>query len=174
MSEDQNRSVHDPYAPQGRVVGPTDDMQRRSAPDPDPETPEFTDPGAPVTSPDGTDNLGQPGADEDGFGGDAPEPEAAPNDGTVKDLVAEAKDDPELAAEIVEAEHELPEDEQRTTLLDKLEPVAEEAVPEGNAGDVLKWVGTDKDRAQRALDAENAGQQRKGLTNDLTAIVSAE
>ena len=146
--EDNARSFHDPYAPGGRVLGPTDEMQRGGRSEP------------------------QPGADEDGFGGDAPEPA---NDGTVKELLEEAKDDPDKAAEILAAEQELPEDEQRTTLVEGLEPVAAEAVPDGNAGEVMAWVneeGADtKDRAQRALDAEEAGQQRKGLTNELKAVL---
>lgn len=152
VAEAAARSEHDPYAPYGRVLGPTDAMQSKV-----PDKP-------------------QPGADEDGFGGDAPEPEA-PNEGTVTELLEEAKEDPQVAAEILAAEQELPEDEQRTTLVEPLEKLAAEAVPDGNADQVMTWVneGDDpKERAQRALDAENAGQKRKGLTNDLNAVVAAE
>lgn len=46
-----------------------------------------------------------------------------------------------------------------------------EAVPEGPAATVLRWVGKDADRAQRALDAEEAGQQRVGLLKKLKELV---
>lgn len=46
-----------------------------------------------------------------------------------------------------------------------------EAVPEGPAATVLKWVGKDSERAQRALDAEEAGQQRVGLIKKLKELV---
>ena len=46
-----------------------------------------------------------------------------------------------------------------------------EAVPEGPAAEVLKWVGEDSERAQKALDAEEAGQQRVGLTKKLKELV---
>ena len=46
-----------------------------------------------------------------------------------------------------------------------------EPVPEGSAAEVLAWVDGDVDRAQAALDAENAGKQRVGLTGDLEKIL---
>lgn len=46
-----------------------------------------------------------------------------------------------------------------------------EMVPDGPAAAVLKWVGKDSDRAQRALDAEEAGQQRVGLVKKLKELV---
>lgn len=44
--------------------------------------------------------------------------------------------------------------------------------PSGNAKDVLAWVGNDPARARTALDAENAGQRRKSLTDALARLVS--
>lgn len=56
------------------------------------------------------------------------------------------------------------------------EPVTEEpeAVPDGSAAVVMSWVGDDPERAQAALTAEQAGQQRKGLTADLEKMLAAE
>lgn len=51
------------------------------------------------------------------------------------------------------------------------EPVSPDEVPEGSAAEVLAWVGEDAERAQRALDAEEAGQQRVGLTKKLKELV---
>jgi hypothetical protein len=46
----------------------------------------------------------------------------------------------------------------------------EDTVPEGPAAEVLEWVGDDKDRAKAALEAEEAGQQRVGLTKKLKEL----
>jgi hypothetical protein len=45
----------------------------------------------------------------------------------------------------------------------------EEEVPDGTVKEILEWVGDDKDRAQRALDAEDAkgNNGRKGLKREL-------
>lgn len=43
-------------------------------------------------------------------------------------------------------------------------------VPTGSIDDVLAWVGDDHDRAQRALEAERAGQQRTTLIGKLEAL----
>lgn len=43
-------------------------------------------------------------------------------------------------------------------------------VPQGSAAEVLDWVGDDKDRAKAALEAEEAGQQRVGLTKKLKEL----
>jgi hypothetical protein len=43
-------------------------------------------------------------------------------------------------------------------------------VPSGTIDGVLAWVGDDHDRAQRALDAERAGQNRSTLVTQLEAI----
>lgn len=41
-------------------------------------------------------------------------------------------------------------------------------VPEGTVKEVLNWVGDDKEKAQKALDAENAtGEPRKSLVAEL-------
>jgi hypothetical protein len=47
---------------------------------------------------------------------------------------------------------------------------SENTVPEGPAAEVLEWVGDDKDRAKVALEAEEAGQQRVGLTKKLKEL----
>lgn len=54
------------------------------------------------------------------------------------------------------------------------EPTPEPAlvVPEGSIPKVNAWVGTDKERAQLALDAELAGENRKSLIKTLTELVS--
>ena len=45
-------------------------------------------------------------------------------------------------------------------------------VPSGSAKEVLDWVGDDKDRAQRAYDAEQAKDEpRKGLSSDLEDLL---
>jgi len=65
---------------------------------------------------------------------------------------------------------ELPDDEPDEPDPDE-DTVEMEPVPEGSAADVLAWVDGDVDRAQAALDAENAGKQRVGLTSDLEKIL---
>jgi len=45
-----------------------------------------------------------------------------------------------------------------------------QGVPDGPAAEVLEWVGDDKDRAKQALEAEEAGQQRVGLTKKLKEL----
>lgn len=45
-----------------------------------------------------------------------------------------------------------------------------QGVPDGPAADVLDWVGDDKDRAKEALEAEEAGQKRVGLTKKLKEL----
>lgn len=45
-------------------------------------------------------------------------------------------------------------------------------VPVGTVGELLKWVGDDKDRAQRVLDQENGEEKpRKSLTSQLEEII---
>jgi hypothetical protein len=68
---------------------------------------------------------------------------------------------PEAAVE-VEKEAEAPESVEEST-----EP---QGVPEGSAAEVLEWVGDDKDRAKEALEAEEAGQQRVGLSKKLKEL----
>jgi hypothetical protein len=50
------------------------------------------------------------------------------------------------------------------------QPSAGEDVPHGTIEEVLGWVGDDHDRAQRALEAERAGQNRSTLNTQLEAI----
>jgi hypothetical protein len=46
-------------------------------------------------------------------------------------------------------------------------------VPKGTTSELLSWVGDDKERAQRALDAENATDKpRKGLVEELEEILA--
>lgn len=53
-------------------------------------------------------------------------------------------------------------------------PVEEavDPVPAGTAAEILAWVDGDSERAQRALEAENAGHQRKTLTAKLEELTS--
>mgnify|MGYP003617071901 CR=1 FL=1 len=55
--------------------------------------------------------------------------------------------------------------------VDATEAVDPNAVPDGTAKEVMDWVGDDEDRAQQALDAEEAKGEdgRKGLKRDLSA-----
>lgn len=46
-------------------------------------------------------------------------------------------------------------------------------VPSGTVPEVLSWVGDDKERAQKALDAENENDKpRKSLVSELEGIIS--
>lgn len=47
---------------------------------------------------------------------------------------------------------------------------ATQGVPQGSAAEVLEWVGEDKDRAKQALEAEEEGHQRIGLTRKLKEL----
>lgn len=50
-----------------------------------------------------------------------------------------------------------------------------EQVPAGTTAEILQWVGDDKDKAQRALDKEQAGDKpRPGLTRGLKKITNDE
>lgn len=57
--------------------------------------------------------------------------------------------------------------EESTPVVAEVDP---EAVPEGPAAEVLKWVGNDSERAQKAYEAEEAGQQRVGLSKKLKEL----
>lgn len=49
------------------------------------------------------------------------------------------------------------------------------AVPTGTARKVLEWVGSDKDRAQQALDLEEERETpRKGLSEHLRMIIGSD
>jgi hypothetical protein len=54
---------------------------------------------------------------------------------------------------------------------DAAAPETEEAVPAGTISEIVEWVGTDPERAARALAAEEAGLKRKSLIKTLTAVV---
>jgi hypothetical protein len=56
------------------------------------------------------------------------------------------------------------------TAIETAPPVSdtEDEVPTGTIAEILAWVGTDRDRAARALAAEQAGQNRKSLLKNLT------
>lgn len=69
---------------------------------------------------------------------------------------------PEARVEAVE-----PEETQEETVETEEPETEPEGVPEGSAAEVLEWVGEDKNRAQQALEAEDAGQQRIGLSRKL-------
>ena len=46
-------------------------------------------------------------------------------------------------------------------------------VPDGTTAEILQWVGDDKEKAQAALDKENADEKpRKGLTGELEEILT--
>ena len=46
-------------------------------------------------------------------------------------------------------------------------------VPSGTVPEILTWVGDDKDRAQKALDAETENEKpRKGLVSQLNDILA--
>lgn len=49
---------------------------------------------------------------------------------------------------------------------------AETTVPVGTVGELLKWVGDDKDRARRVLAQENSEDKpRKSLTAQLQEVI---
>jgi hypothetical protein len=49
----------------------------------------------------------------------------------------------------------------------------DEPVPVGTTAEILRWVGSDQKRAQRALDKERAEEKpRRGLTGELEEILS--
>jgi hypothetical protein len=68
-----------------------------------------------------------------------------------------------------EAEGELQRDEAEE---DEGESDDSEPVPEGTTAEILRWVGNDQGRAQRALDKEQAEEKpRTGLTGELKQIL---
>lgn len=51
----------------------------------------------------------------------------------------------------------------------------EDKVPSGTTKEVLAWVNGDKDRARRALEAEQADSSpRKGVVNELNEILAED
>jgi multidrug resistance efflux pump len=51
-------------------------------------------------------------------------------------------------------------------------PSESEDVPQGSVEEIKTWAGDDPERAQRALDAERAGQNRSTLVAHLEGIVN--
>lgn len=86
------------------------------------------------------------------------DPYAPHTEAPVEEVEAEATDAPVTASE----EKDAPESVEEST-----EP---QGVPDGPAAEVLQWVGDDKDRAKEALEAEEAGQKRVGLTKKLKEL----
>lgn len=59
-------------------------------------------------------------------------------------------------------------------VVEKYAAPEDEVVPVGTAEEVLSWVGDDKDRAQKALDAENErSRPRKTVLTELKEILDA-
>jgi hypothetical protein len=64
------------------------------------------------------------------------------------------------------------------TIVEPVQPATEETpaandkieVPEGSIKEVLAWVGEDVDKAKAALEAEEAGENRKTLVTKLKEI----
>lgn len=46
-----------------------------------------------------------------------------------------------------------------------------EEVPEGTSAEVLEWVGEDPERAKKALEVEEQGEQRIGLSKKLKELI---
>jgi hypothetical protein len=79
--------------------------------------------------------------------------------------------DPYAAPEIEEANAEVTAAAPAAPV-EEPKPAVEEAVPEGSIKEVLAWVGSDTDKAKRALDAENSSDDpRKTLVKSLTELL---
>lgn len=69
--------------------------------------------------------------------------------------------------EVESPEFETPEEvteiEEETTNSDE--------VPEGTAAEVLEWVGEDPERAKKALEVEEQGENRVGLSKKLKDLI---
>lgn len=76
----------------------------------------------------------------------------------------------ETSVTVEESDYDKGLRESDTTSVIASETSEETSVPEGPAAEVLEWVGNDKDRAKVALEAEEAGQQRVGLTKKLKEL----
>lgn len=55
--------------------------------------------------------------------------------------------------------------------VEEVETDKAQEVPVGSVAEVLEWVGDDKERAQRALETEEAGHKRKTLVKQLKDMV---
>lgn len=88
---------------------------------------------------------------------------------TEHDPYAPHTDAPEADIKATEAE-----ESQEPKETEEAPEEATQGVPEGSAADVLAWVGEDKDRAKEALEVEQAGQQRIGLSRKLKELAESE
>lgn len=87
----------------------------------------------------------------------------------------------ELPADVTDADVQALLHRGHITLVDEqpdkpaTEPAAPDAVPDGTIPAVIDWVAGDKDRAQRALDAEQAKGEaaRTTLVNQLQQLLAA-
>lgn len=68
-------------------------------------------------------------------------------------------------------EAEAPEVEETEEVEETTEPTNPDEVPEGTAAEVLEWVGEDPERAKKALEAEEEGDQRVGLSKKLKELI---
>lgn len=67
------------------------------------------------------------------------------------------------------------QDKPEPTTQPVVDPKNPDAVPVGTIPEVLTWVGDDKKKAQKALDAENENEKpRKGLVEELEAKLADE
>lgn len=95
------------------------------------------------------------------------DPYAAPDTYYPSEEVQKAYEESQKPAEVktVEAPVEVPAD------VPEGEPEVIEEVPTGSAATVLKWVGDDAARAHRALEVEQAGENRKTLIKNLQSVI---
>jgi hypothetical protein len=77
----------------------------------------------------------------------------------------------EFEPNVEQAEFELPAVETSSEEPQNAPQTEGPVVPEGSIKDVLGWVGEDPTRAQAALDAETAGDNRKTLVKELNVIL---
>ena len=78
--------------------------------------------------------------------------------------------EPSVTVEESDYDKGLKEDDTASVRASEAPASSDNSVPEGPAAEVLEWVGDDKDRAKAALEAEEAGQQRVGLTKKLKEL----
>jgi hypothetical protein len=70
------------------------------------------------------------------------------------------------------AEQESEETDDEQSPAEEEDDDSAEPVPDGTTAEILRWVGDDKRRAQRALDKEHGDEKpRAGLTGELKKIV---
>lgn len=66
------------------------------------------------------------------------------------------------------------EDPNQTSLFQASGDLDVEPVPTGSIDEVQSWVGDDRDKAKRALEAERSGKKRSGLITYLEKVVAAK